>query len=129
MWDGYISAYEEAIGKTSLKHAPWFIIPSNHKWFRNLAVASILVETLESLGMKFPEPTVNIKEIARQYHHAELEEEKKIGQSEWKELTTEATTDKVSKKDGGIASEGQGDKVSARATQEGEKVQREADLL
>jgi hypothetical protein len=94
LWDDYISAYEEAIRKTSMKHAPWFIIPANNKWFRNLAVASIVAETLESLGMKFPEPTVNIKDIAHKYHHAELEEEKKIGKSKWKELITEAKKDK-----------------------------------
>ena len=90
----YISAYEEAIRKTSMKHAPWFIIPANNKWFRNLAVASIVAETLESLGMKFPEPTVNIKDIAHKYHQAELKEEKKIGKSKWKELLTEAKKDK-----------------------------------
>jgi len=55
--------------------------PANNKWFRNLAVARIVAEQLESPGMKFPEPTVNIKEIARKNHHAELEEEKKIGKS------------------------------------------------
>jgi len=82
LWDDYISAYEEALSKTSHKHAPWFIIPSNHKWFRNLAVATIVAETLESLGMEFPEPTVNIDETARKYHHAELEQEKKTGKSE-----------------------------------------------
>jgi hypothetical protein len=47
--------------------------------------------------MKFPEPTVNIKEIARKFHHAELEEEKKIGKSKWKEA--EAKSDKGNKKD------------------------------
>jgi PPK2 family polyphosphate:nucleotide phosphotransferase len=97
LWDDYVSAYEEAIRKTSTKHAPWFIIPANNKWFRNLAVARIVVETLESLGMKFPEPTVNIEEIARKFHHAELEEEKKIGKSKWKEA--EAKRHKRSKKD------------------------------
>jgi hypothetical protein len=59
LWDDYIAAYEDAIRETSTKHAPWFIIPANNKWFRNLAVAKIVVETLESLGMQFPEPTVN----------------------------------------------------------------------
>jgi polyphosphate kinase 2 (PPK2 family) len=52
LWDDYISAYEEASGKTRLKHTPWFIIPSNHKWFRNLAVASIVTETLEKSKWK-----------------------------------------------------------------------------
>ena len=95
LWGDYISAYEDVFSKTSTKHAPWFIIPANNKWFRNLAVARIVAETLESLGMKFPEPTVNIKEIASKYHHAVLEEEDKIGKSKWKEA--EAKRDKGSK--------------------------------
>jgi hypothetical protein len=97
--DNYIAAYEEAIRKTGTKNAPWFIIPANNKWFRNLAVARIVAETLESLGMKLPEPTVNIEEIARKYHHAELEEKKKIGKSKWKELITESKKDKGRDKD------------------------------
>lgn len=75
-WPAYRKAYEDALGKTSTKHAPWFIIPANHKWFRNLAVATIVAETMESLGMKLPEPTVNIEEIRRQYHAAEEAEAK-----------------------------------------------------
>jgi len=67
-WDAYTSAFEDALSKCSTKHAPWFIIPSNHKWFRNLAVSTIVVETLESLHMSFPEPTVNMAEITSKYH-------------------------------------------------------------
>ena len=111
------TAYEEVFRRTSTKHAPWYIIPSNHKWYRNLAVARIVAETLESLGMKFPEPTVNLKEIARKYHHAELEEEKKLGKSKWKRLTTEAKRGKGSKKDGETALKDEGIKQSDRATQ------------
>jgi hypothetical protein len=74
----------------SLSH-PAIALTRGGKWFRNLAVARIVAETLESLGMKFPEPTVNIKDIARKYHHAGLEEEKQIGKSKWKELITEAS--------------------------------------
>jgi PPK2 family polyphosphate:nucleotide phosphotransferase len=75
-WQDYQEAYEEAISKCSTNYAPWYIIPANHKWFRNLAVSQILVDTLESLSMKFPAPTVNIEEIKKKYHEA-LEEEKK----------------------------------------------------
>ncbi len=75
-WKDYREAYEEALSQTSTQHAAWFIIPANHKWFRNLAVSEIVVETLESLKMKFPEPTVNIKDIKRKYHAAEKKEEK-----------------------------------------------------
>ena len=70
-WPEYRQAYEEALSRTSTKHAPWFVIPANHKWFRNLAVSRIVAETLESLGMSFPAPTVDIEEIRRQYHAAE----------------------------------------------------------
>jgi hypothetical protein len=73
--------------------------------------------------MKFPEPTVNIKEIARKYHHAELEDEKKIEKLKLKQLTTEAKRDKVSKKDGKTAPKGEGAKKSERATRHGKEAQ------
>jgi PPK2 family polyphosphate:nucleotide phosphotransferase len=73
-WDDYTTAYEEALSKTSTKHAPWYVIPANDKTFRNLAVSRIVVETLESLDMKFPAPTVGIKDVKRKYHAAEMEE-------------------------------------------------------
>jgi PPK2 family polyphosphate:nucleotide phosphotransferase len=74
LWDDYTKAYEEALSKTSTKHAPWYVIPANDKLFRNLAISRIVVETLESLEMKFPAPTVGIKDVKRKYHEAELEE-------------------------------------------------------
>jgi PPK2 family polyphosphate:nucleotide phosphotransferase len=74
-WKDYQRAYEDALTKTSTKHAPWFIIPANHKWLRNLAVSQIVAETLGSLKMKFPEPTVNLKDIKRKYHAAQKEGE------------------------------------------------------
>src|SRR5262249_15661719 len=46
-WDSYLSAFEDAISATSAKHAPWYVIPANHKWFRNLAVSQIIVEALK----------------------------------------------------------------------------------
>lgn len=67
-WDDYTRAFEDTLSKCSTKHAPWFIIPSNHKWFRNLAVSRIVVETLEAWHMQFPAPTVDIAEIKRKYH-------------------------------------------------------------
>jgi PPK2 family polyphosphate:nucleotide phosphotransferase len=74
-WKQYTKAYEDALSKTSTRHAPWYIIPANHRWFRNLAVSKIVVETLESLDMKFPEPQVDIRDIKRRYHKA-LKKEK-----------------------------------------------------
>ncbi len=62
-WDDYVEAYEDALSRCSTKRAPWFIIPSNHKWFRNLAVSQIIVEALEELDMKFPKPAFDLSKI------------------------------------------------------------------
>src|SRR5271170_8075681 len=62
-WDDYTAAYEVALAKCSTDHCPWYVIPSNKKWFRNLAVSHIIVETLEEMHMKFPAPTVDVKKL------------------------------------------------------------------
>jgi PPK2 family polyphosphate:nucleotide phosphotransferase len=62
-WADYTKAYEVALEECSTDHAPWFVIPSNKKWFRNLAVSHIIVEALEDMKMKFPAPTVNVKKL------------------------------------------------------------------
>jgi PPK2 family polyphosphate:nucleotide phosphotransferase len=54
LWGDYVTAYEAMLSLCSTEYAPWFIIPSDHKWFRNLAVSRILVETLEGFDMHFP---------------------------------------------------------------------------
>lgn len=64
-WDDYIEAYEAALSKCSTKYAPWFVIPADHKWFRNLAVSKILVETLEQMDPKYPTPEVDIARMKR----------------------------------------------------------------
>ena len=69
-WDDYVSAYEDALTRCSTEYAPWFIIPANHKWFRDLAVAQIVVQHLEALKMNYPKPTVNIEHIRHEYHEA-----------------------------------------------------------
>ncbi len=53
-WDDFREAYEEAISRTSTPHAPWFIIPANKKWFRNVVVAAIVRDALEALKLDFP---------------------------------------------------------------------------
>ena len=55
-WPEYQAAYEDAITRTSTQSAPWYIVPSDRKWFRNLVVASVLVETLEKLDSQPPSP-------------------------------------------------------------------------
>ena len=69
-WDDYMAAYEDVLSRCSTQQAPWFVIPSDHKWFRNLAIARIVVEHLEGLNMKFPLPSVDLKNIRREYHAA-----------------------------------------------------------
>lgn len=62
-WDDYQHAYEDAISRTSRKFAPWFVIPSDHKWYRNVAISKILVDVLDSMKMKYPKPTFDPKKI------------------------------------------------------------------
>jgi polyphosphate kinase 2 (PPK2 family) len=50
LWQQYVEAYEDAVALTSTKRAPWYIIPSNHKWFRNLAVSQIIADTIQALS-------------------------------------------------------------------------------
>ncbi|MCP4330813.1 MAG: polyphosphate kinase 2 family protein [Alphaproteobacteria bacterium] len=73
-WDDYRAAFEDALSKCSTTHAPWFVIPANRKWFRNLAVARIICDTLEGIGMELPSPTVDLADIRRKYHREVAEE-------------------------------------------------------
>lgn len=70
LWDDYTKAFEDIFAETSKKEAPWYIIPSNHKWFRDLAVSQIVVATMEDLGMQMPKPQVDLKLIHEEYHQA-----------------------------------------------------------
>jgi PPK2 family polyphosphate:nucleotide phosphotransferase len=62
-WPQYIDCYNEILSTTSHKRAPWFIIPADHKWYRNVAISAILVELMQSLKLKFPSPTVDATAI------------------------------------------------------------------
>ncbi len=70
LWPAYVEAYEDALRLTSTKHAPWYIIPSNHKWFRNLAVSQIIADTMDEMGLKLPPTRVDLGDIRRKYHAA-----------------------------------------------------------
>jgi PPK2 family polyphosphate:nucleotide phosphotransferase len=74
-WGDYIEAFEDVLNRTSTERAPWFVIPSNHKWFRDLAVSQIISRTMEEMGMQMPKPTVDLAKIHREYHRAEDESE------------------------------------------------------
>ena len=75
LWPQYVEAYEDAMAATSTKHAPWYVIPSNHKWFRNLAISQIISDTMDDMGLKLPQAQLDIADIRRKYHAAETEDE------------------------------------------------------
>lgn len=62
-WPAYRKAYEDALTKCSTKWAPWHIVPANKKWYRNLVVATTIVQTLRSLDMKYPPPSLDISKV------------------------------------------------------------------
>jgi PPK2 family polyphosphate:nucleotide phosphotransferase len=62
-WDDYGAAYEAALGRCNTREAPWYIIPSNKKWFRNLAVSHIIVERLEQMHLNFPARSIDVRKL------------------------------------------------------------------
>lgn len=76
-WDAYTAAFNDALSRCSTPDTPWYVIPANRKWFRNLLVSQIVRETLENMQMTFPEPTVDLAHIRREYHRAEKENNSK----------------------------------------------------
>jgi PPK2 family polyphosphate:nucleotide phosphotransferase len=73
-WDDYMKAYEEMIGATSSKHAPWYVVPGDNKWFTRLAVAAAIVDTMEDLKLTYPKVD---PEKAKQLAAAKAELQKK----------------------------------------------------
>ena len=63
LWPEYMRAYEDAISRTSTEWAPWYIVPANRKWYRNLVVGTVITETLAGLNMRYPEPDFDPAEI------------------------------------------------------------------
>jgi PPK2 family polyphosphate:nucleotide phosphotransferase len=63
LWPEYMRAYEDAISQTSTDWAPWYIVPANRKWYRNVVVGSLLVQALEALNMRHPEPDFDPADI------------------------------------------------------------------
>jgi PPK2 family polyphosphate:nucleotide phosphotransferase len=62
-WPQYIDAYDHILSTTSHKHAPWFVIPSDNKWYRNIAISTVIVDLMQSLKLKFPDPTLDASTI------------------------------------------------------------------
>ncbi|HEY4688761.1 MAG TPA: polyphosphate kinase 2 family protein [Anaerolineae bacterium] len=63
LWPQYMQAYADAIGQTSTGWAPWHVVPANRKWYRNLVVASVIVETLKGLKMRYPKPEADLDQV------------------------------------------------------------------
>ena len=62
-WDQYMEAYQDMLHKCSTACAPWYVIPANRKWFRNLAVSQILREELEAMNLRYPKPAAGLSAI------------------------------------------------------------------
>jgi PPK2 family polyphosphate:nucleotide phosphotransferase len=63
LWDGYMTAYEDVLNRCSTDVAPWYVIPANRNWFRNLAIAEILADTLDELKPAYPPPTEDLTNV------------------------------------------------------------------
>jgi PPK2 family polyphosphate:nucleotide phosphotransferase len=63
LWDEYTTAYEDVLSKTSTEWAPWYIVPANRNWYRNLVILDVLITTLQDLKMQYPEPQANLDKI------------------------------------------------------------------
>ncbi len=63
LWDDYTAAYQDALEKTTTPWAPWYVVPANRKWFRNLVVATALVEALEALKIKDPQAAEDLSDV------------------------------------------------------------------
>jgi len=66
-WDDYMKAYSEAIGKCSTKKAPWYVIPADNKWMRDLIITQVVADYLEDLNMQLPKPSVDIEALRKKY--------------------------------------------------------------
>lgn len=62
LWDDYREAYNDALGKCSTRHAPWYVIPADRKWYRNYVISDIIVRALEGLDLAYPDPIENISQ-------------------------------------------------------------------
>jgi PPK2 family polyphosphate:nucleotide phosphotransferase len=61
LWDQYCSAYEDALTFCNTEHAPWYVIPANRKWCRNLVVSDVLIKTMVNMDLRYPDPIPDIQ--------------------------------------------------------------------
>ncbi|WP_328530027.1 polyphosphate kinase 2 family protein [Nocardioides sp. NBC_00368] len=65
LWESYQEAYEIALERTNTEYAPWYLVPSDKKWYRNLAIGELLLETLDGLDLDWPAPSFDVAEEKR----------------------------------------------------------------
>jgi polyphosphate kinase 2 (PPK2 family) len=63
LWDNYMAAYEDAVRLTSTAWAPWYVVPADQNWYRNLVVGRVIVETLRGFNMQYPQPAEDLSTI------------------------------------------------------------------
>ena len=65
-WDDYVKTYEKALSRTSTSHAPWFVVPADHKWFTRVTIAELIIDALEALRLEYPKPSkAQLEELAK----------------------------------------------------------------
>jgi polyphosphate kinase 2 (PPK2 family) len=62
-WEEYLAAYEDALTNCSTPHAPWYVIPSDHKWFRNYAIGAIVNEALKQMKLRYPPAKIDVSPV------------------------------------------------------------------
>jgi PPK2 family polyphosphate:nucleotide phosphotransferase len=67
LWKQYMQAYEDVLNKTTTDDAPWVVVPSDHKWYRDWVVASTIVDALRNLKMEYPKPTFDLAAALRDF--------------------------------------------------------------
>jgi PPK2 family polyphosphate:nucleotide phosphotransferase len=78
LWEKFLEVYEDTIRHTATEHAPWYVVPADHKWFSRLLVAAVLVERMEALDLQFPKFDPDSVDELEKAHAGLLEEAKKI---------------------------------------------------
>jgi PPK2 family polyphosphate:nucleotide phosphotransferase len=63
LWDDYMEAFEVALTHCNTEYAPWYVVPANHKWYRDLVVTRALVETLKDMDVAYPKPAQDLKDV------------------------------------------------------------------
>ena len=63
LWLEYMHAYEDALHETSTEYAPWYVVPANHKWYRDIVIGTVLTQALKELNMKYPIPKDDLTKV------------------------------------------------------------------